>query len=111
MKILSILSIALMLLFGASFASETEDKAEVKDNSPSSWTLITETPEEGFQLAIRLARKGVTETQPDREVLFAGREQYAQDPDSLIAASQVIAIHFQTIAQANNHWRITALRK
>ena len=47
----------------------------------------------------------MTETQGDREVLFAGRAEYAEDPDSLIAASQVIAIHFQTIAQANDYWR------
>ncbi|TVR46483.1 MAG: hypothetical protein EA425_17220 [Puniceicoccaceae bacterium] len=105
MKILPILSLALLVLFGPSFASEAEDKAGVKEKSSSSWSLITETPEEGFQLAIRLARKGVTETQPNREVLFAGREQYAPDPDSLIATSQVIALYFQTIAQANDHWR------
>jgi hypothetical protein len=27
------------------------------------------------------------------------------NPDSLIAASQVVAIEFQTIAAANNYWR------
>jgi hypothetical protein len=70
-------------------------------------SLITATPEEGFQLAIVLARKGVTETQPDVEVLKKLRPAYAHDPDSLIAASQVVAIHFQTIAAANNYWRKT----
>lgn len=68
-------------------------------------SLITETPEEGFQLALMLARKGVTETQTDKEVLKKLRPAYAHDPDSLIAASQVVAIHFQTIASANNYWR------
>ncbi len=68
-------------------------------------SLITATPEEGFQLAIELARKGVTETQPDKEVLKNLRPAYAHDPDSLIAASQVVAIHFQTIAAANDYWR------
>ena len=68
-------------------------------------SLIVATPEEGFQLAIALARKGVTETQPDKEVLKKLRPAYAHDPDSLIAASQVVAIHFQTIAAANNYWR------
>ena len=87
----------------ATFASDGEAGSETK--KASSWTLITETPDEGFQLAIRLSRKGVTETQGDREVLFAGREEYAEGPDSLIAASQVIAIHFQTIARANDYWR------
>lgn len=68
-------------------------------------SLFTDTPEDGFQLAITLARKGVTSTQPNRDVLFMLRDVYANDPDALIASSQVIAIHFQTIAAANNYWR------
>lgn len=68
-------------------------------------SLLTDTPEEGFQLAITLARKGVTSTQPNRDVLFMLRDVYANDPDALIASSQVIAIHFQTVAAANNYWR------
>lgn len=68
-------------------------------------SLITDTPEEGFQVAIKLARKGVTSTQPDKEVLFMLRDVYSKDPDALIASSQVIAIHFQTVAAANNYWR------
>ncbi|MCJ8499036.1 hexameric tyrosine-coordinated heme protein [Desulfatitalea alkaliphila] len=74
-------------------------------NGESPLSLIVATPEEGFHLAIVLARKGVTETQPDKTVLKKLRPAYAHDPDSLIAASQVIAIHFQTIAAANNYWR------
>lgn len=72
-----------------------------------SWlpSLITETPEEGFALAVTLARRGVTTTQPDKNVLHTLRDAYARDPDSLTAASQVIAIHFQTIAAANDYWR------
>jgi hypothetical protein len=69
-----------------------------------SFSLMTATPEEGFQLAIMLSRKAVTETQPDKEVQKQLRPAYAHDPDSLIAASQVVAIHFQTIAAANNYW-------
>ncbi len=95
--------ILLTLLLALPFTAVAENESETK--AAASWTLITETPEEGFQLAIRLSRKGVTETQTDRDVLFAGREEYAKDPDSLIAASQVIAIHFQTIARANDYWR------
>jgi hypothetical protein len=68
-------------------------------------TLKTATPEEGFALALRLARKGVTETQPNREVLHALRPNYAHDADSLIHASHVVAVHFQTIAAANDHWK------
>jgi hypothetical protein len=68
-------------------------------------SLITDTPEEGMQVAIRLARLGVTETQPDREVLHALRPEYATDFDALIASSHVIAVHFQTVAAANDYWR------
>lgn len=68
-------------------------------------SLITETPQQGFELAITLSRRGVKYTQPDVEVLKKLRPQYANDPDALTAASQVIAINFQTIAAANNYWR------
>lgn len=68
-------------------------------------SLITDTPEEGFALAITLSRKGVTTTQSDKGVLFPLRQAYSHDPDSLIAASHVIAVHFRTIAEANNFWR------
>lgn len=68
-------------------------------------SLITETPQQGFELAITLSRRGVKYTQPDTEVLHKLRAQYANDPDALTAASQVIAIHFKTVAAANNYWR------
>lgn len=72
-----------------------------------SWlpTLMTETPEEGFALAIKLARMGVKKTQPDDQVREALRDQYANDAKSLTAASHVVAVHFQTVAAANNHWK------
>lgn len=68
-------------------------------------SLFTDTPEEGMQVAIRLSRLGVTETQPDREVLHSLRPEYASDADALIASSHVIAVHFQTVAAANDYWR------
>lgn len=68
-------------------------------------SLITETPQEGFALAVTLSQKGVGTTQPDAEVRKAKRPEYAEDPESLIAASHVIATHFQTVAAANDHWR------
>ncbi|MCB9050540.1 MAG: hexameric tyrosine-coordinated heme protein [Lewinellaceae bacterium] len=68
-------------------------------------TLKTETPQQGFELAIKLARMGVKYTQPDMEVLKAGREEYGGNAEFLIYASQVVAIHFQTVAKANNFWR------
>ncbi len=68
-------------------------------------SLITETPQQGFELAITLSRRGVKYTQPDTEVLHKLRPQYANDPNALTAASQVIAINFQTIAAANDYWK------
>lgn len=67
-------------------------------------TLITRTPEEGFELAITLSRRGVKAVQPDLATLKRLRPVYAEDADSLIASSQVIAIHFQTIARLNQGW-------
>ncbi len=68
-------------------------------------TLQTDTPQEGFELAITLSRRGVKYTQPDVEVLKKLRPDYAESADSLTAASQVVAINFQTVAAANNYWR------
>jgi hypothetical protein len=68
-------------------------------------SLITATPEEGRALALKIARHTVHNIQPDLDILKGGRPNYATDPDSLIAASQVVAIEFQTIAAANNYWR------
>ncbi len=68
-------------------------------------TLKTATPQEGFELAITLSRRGVKYTQPDTEVLHALRPEYANSADALTAASQVVAINFQTVAAANDYWR------
>lgn len=68
-------------------------------------SLVTPTPQAGFELAVKLARKGVSTTQPDKQVLMTLRPAYSRDADSLTAASHVIAVHFQTIAAANGYWR------
>ena len=68
-------------------------------------TLITPTAEEGRALAITMARHSIHNIQPDLDVLVGGRPTYATNPDSLIAASQVIALEFHTVAAANNYWR------
>lgn len=68
-------------------------------------SLITATPQEGFELAITLSRRGVKYTQPDVAVLKELRPEYAHSADALTAASQVIAINYQTVAAANNYWR------
>ncbi len=68
-------------------------------------TLITDTPQAGFELAILLSRRGVKYTQPDTEVLKRLRPEYANSAEALTAASHVIAVNFQTIAAANGYWR------
>lgn len=73
----------------------------------SQWltSLITDDPQSGYELAIKLSRMGVKYTQPSDEVRQKLRPVYGQDADSLIASSQVIAINYQTVASANNYWR------
>jgi endonuclease/exonuclease/phosphatase (EEP) superfamily protein YafD len=67
-------------------------------------TLKTATPQEGFELALLLARKAVVYTQPSREVRETQRSIYTSNADTLTAMSHVVAVHFQTVAQANNYW-------
>lgn len=68
-------------------------------------SLRTATPQEGYELAVRLARMAVKLTQPSAEIRDALRGGYAHDASALVAASQVVAIHFQTVAAANGYWR------
>ena len=68
-------------------------------------TLLTATPEEGRALAFTMARHSIHTIQPDLDVLVRDRPACSTDADSLIAASQVVAIEFQTIAAANDCWR------
>ena len=68
-------------------------------------TLITATPEEGRQLAIKLARLVVKATQPDEDVRKRLRDVYANEASLLIRVSHVTAIEFATIAAANLYWR------
>jgi len=97
-------ALAVLIFFAAAPLTAAQEEKVGKEDAGLS--LITATPEEGFQLAITLARKGVTETQPDKEILKELRTAYAHDPNSLISSSQVIAIFFQTIAEANEYWRV-----
>lgn len=73
----------------------------------TSWlpTLVTSTPEEGFDLAVKLARVAVKATQPDAAIRDRLRPEYAEDAGALIAVSQVVAVHFATVAAANDYWR------
>ena len=68
-------------------------------------SLITNTPEEGRQLAIKMARLVIKATQPDEEVRNRLRDVYANDAAMLISIGHVVATEFATIAAANNYWR------
>ena len=68
-------------------------------------TLIVKTPQEGRELAIKMARKSIGAIQTDPEVRKKLRPTYASDTAQLIASAQVIATEFQTIAAANNYWK------
>ncbi|MCB2128139.1 MAG: hexameric tyrosine-coordinated heme protein [Rhodobacteraceae bacterium] len=73
----------------------------------TSWlpTLRTATPEEGYDLAVKLARVAVKATQPDAAVRDRLRPEYAEDAGALIAVSHVVATHFATVAAANDYWK------
>ncbi len=77
-----------------------EDIKLVPNNS-----LIVATPEEGRQLAVKMARLVIKLTQPDEAKRKEQRENYANDPAMLIQIGQTVAIEFATIASANKYWR------
>lgn len=88
--------------------SAEEPQQRTKTGDPQmSWlpSLKTETPEDGFDLAIKLSRMAVKKTQPDDDTRTRLRADYANTADGLTAASQVVATNFQTVAAANDYWR------
>lgn len=106
-------TLALAFAFGAfAVPAAAQDRASAGASEPV-WleSLITATPQEGYELAVTLARRAVRLTQPDVAVLRELRPVYATNPDSLIAASGVVAVHFQTIAAANDYWRAPAAQR
>ena len=68
-------------------------------------SLITNTPEEGRALAIKMARLSIKITQPDASVRDKLRPVYVEDAGKLISIGQTIAMEFATIAKANDYWR------
>jgi hypothetical protein len=72
-----------------------------------SWltSLLTDTPQAGFDLAVKMSRVGVKVTQPSDDIRKELRAAYDHDTAQLIATSHVIAINFQTVAAANSYWR------
>jgi len=68
-------------------------------------SLRTDSPQDGYDLAIKLARMAVKLTQPDAAVREQLREGYGKDFQALIAVSGVVGTYFQTVAAANDYWR------
>lgn len=68
-------------------------------------TLETATPQEGYELAVKLSRVAVKLTQPSAEKRTQVRAEYETNADNLIAVSQTVATNFQTVAAANNYWK------
>ncbi len=70
-------------------------------------SLITDTPEEGRALAIKMSRLVIKATQPDEASRNRMRDVYANDAGMLLQVGQVVATEFATIAAANNYWKKT----
>jgi len=68
-------------------------------------SLITNSPEEGRQLAVKMARLTIKLTQPDAAKRDQLRPAYAEDASLLILIGQTVALEFATVAKANNYWR------
>lgn len=68
-------------------------------------TLLTKTPEEGYELAVKLSRVAIKMTQPDAAIREKLRPEYAENFEALIATSQIVATHFATVAAANGYWK------
>ena len=67
-------------------------------------TLITPTPQTGYDLAIKLSRMAVKMTQPDANIREKLRPGYARNASDLIAISHIVATNFQTVSTANKYW-------
>jgi|GEM_PF-546576 len=112
-----LLAAALILMPPAGFAQTAAETPDAGMAAPAGqpteaaaqevWltSLQTETPQQGFDLAVTLARRAVKTTQPDTDVLKAQRPVYAADANSLIDVSGVAAAWFATVAAANDYWR------
>jgi hypothetical protein len=68
-------------------------------------TLNTNTPQEGFELAVKLSRLAVMVAQSHEDDSQRTRPLRQDGDPQLIGAAHVIALNFQTIAAANDWWR------
>ena len=68
-------------------------------------TLNTNTPQEGFELAVKLSRLAVMVAQSYDDDSQRTRPMELDGASQLVGAAHVIALNFQTIAAANDWWR------
>jgi Hexameric tyrosine-coordinated heme protein (HTHP) len=74
-------------------------------NEPWLASLQTDTPQAGFDLAVKLSRVSIKTIQPTDDIRKELRAAYDGDTAQLIASAHVIALNFQTVSAANNYWR------
>lgn len=84
------------------YSASAENMAASDDYMPS---LMTNTPYEGRQLAIKMVRKTIGTIQTNGPAKHRVRAKYAEDPALLMDAAELVAIEFKTIAIANDYWR------
>lgn len=89
----------------SSVATDTSIAIEKEQDALWLGSLITDTPQEGRELAILMARKTIGAIQSDGEVKKRLRGEYAENAELLILSAEVVAQEFQTVAAANNYWR------
>jgi hypothetical protein len=68
-------------------------------------TLNTDTPQEGFELAVKLSRLGMMVSQTSEDGRGRAHPIESDSVTQLIQIAHVIALNFQTIAAANDWWR------
>ena len=90
-----VISVCFLLAAAPAFAAD-------RDYMPS---LITKTPLEGRELAITIVRKTIGTIQRDPEAKQRVRNLYAEDPELLMKAAELVNLEFRIIAEANNYWR------
>jgi len=102
MKLRTVITAPLVLSLSLLQPVLAEDMVASDDYMPS---LITATPYEGRQLAIKIVRKTIGTIQTDGAAKHRVRAKYAEDPALLMNAAELVAIEFKTIAVANDYWR------
>lgn len=86
----------------ANQSSAADHGKKPADYMPS---LITETPLKGRMLAMKIVRKTIGTIQADKEAKHRVRKIYAEDPQMLMRAAELVNLEFKIIAEANNYWR------